>query len=134
MRILISVRLRENLKAVGITFFINFTITLTLVLAVDDITVMVIVGIIAAPIFGGIYRSLYVHKDDVYKVIIIMFILDACVFVPVVNLFMDAIPEYWFGMVLGAWAGGIMAVSGTITYFIRRKREKKVIPLDKTEI
>lgn len=115
---MVSDRIRRDIIGLSVPIVINCIITIPTALFSEF--GIIYVGMIVAPIFGGIFRSLIAHKKDLLFIVPGMFILDCFIFVPLIGWI-----SYWEfdyvgeGLRFGGGIGGIMIAASLIGLGIR---------------
>ena len=104
-------RLYLDITALASTIIVNCLITSL----VGDIETM---GLVIAPLIGGIGRSLIANKKDVPLIIVGMLVLDIVLFVPMI-ITITHYSNWYTGMLFGVVAGGFQAVVGFVTLGLR---------------
>ncbi len=116
---MVSERVKRDVVALSVSIVVNCIITIPTALASSEFGI-IYAGMIVAPIFGGIFRSLIAHKKDLLFIVPGMFLLDSFIFVPLIGLI-----SYWEfdyvseGLRFGGGIGGIMIAASLIGLGIR---------------
>ncbi len=123
---MVSKRVKRDVIALSVSIVINCIITIPTSFTSEF--GIIYAGMIVAPIFGGIFRSIVAHKRDLLFIVPGMFILDCFIFVPFIGRISYWLEDYVAeGLKFGAITGAIMVVASLIGFGIRYLLENRYV-------